>query len=189
MEIVGNPTGAGDDRATMSDAADRRALDRIVAGDPAALAELYDRHAGLLAVRLRRAGASRAETEDLLQETFLALWRSADTYRGEGAVAAWLWSIARRRLATLARRETRRRARESAWMLPRRHLSDEGAWATGMDVRRALELLDPEVRAAFEAVALDGLSIRDAAVRLGVPEGTVKSRVHRARARLRKEMG
>ncbi len=173
----------------MSEAADRRAVRRVAAGDARALAELYDRHAALLAIRLRRAGASRSEAEDLLQETFLILWHSADSYRGDGAVAAWLWSIARRRLAGMARREARRRAREATWLLPGGQRSEEGAWATGVDMTRALESLDPGVRAAFEAVALDGLSIRDAARRLGIPEGTVKSRVHRARAHLRKEIG
>lgn len=172
----------------MSEIGDRRTIRRIAGGDSDALAELYHRHAPLLATRLRRAGASPAETEDLLQEVFLDVWRAAASFRGEGAVAAWLWGVGRRKLAMLARSESRGRAREQAAATASDGGHHEGAWVTAIDAGRAIGLLDPDLRDAFEAVAVEGLSVRDAAQRLGVPEGTVKSRVHRARTLLREEM-
>lgn len=170
----------------MSEFRDRRLVRRIAEGDEQALAELYRRHARLLAVRLRRAGASVTETEDVLQETFLSAWSSAERFRGDGAVAAWLWTIARNRLASVARSNIRSRAREEAVAVPEAEPGRDVAFS--LDAQAAIDRLEPHLRTAFEAVALDGLSVRDAAQRLDVPEGTVKSRVHRARNLLRRDM-
>ncbi len=182
----------GDVAATegvMSDSHDRRALRRITADDADALGDLYDRHAGLLAMRLRRAGASPAETEDVLQETFLDVWRCAGSFRGDGPVAAWLWGMAKRKFAMVVRGAVRGRARElAAASEPTNPASEEGAWVTAVDAGRALKRLDPDLRAAFEAVSVDGMSIEEAADHLGVPEGTIKSRMHRARQAMKEEM-
>lgn len=118
----------------MKDSDDYRVLKRIAAGDADAVGVLYDRHVGLLALRLRRHGASSAETEDALQETFLDVWRYAGSFRGDGAVAAWLWGIARRKFAMMVRGEVRSRARDLAVAPnPSSPVSDEGAWATAVD--------------------------------------------------------
>ena len=172
----------------MSESRDVRIMQRIVAGDRDALASLFNRHAGLLAVRLRRAGASPSETEDVLQETFLDVWRSAASFNGDGAVAAWLWGVARQKLAMLVRSESRSRGRELKAANRSSYFDDEGAWAASIDAHRAMERLDPEQRSAFEMVVVRGLSVRDTAGLLGVPEGTIKSRVHRARRVMREEM-
>ena len=173
----------------MKDSRDRRSLKRIAAGDPAALGDLYDQHAALIAVRLRKAGASPSETEDVLQETFLDVWRCAGSFRGDGAVAAWMWGIAKRKFAMVVRSEVRSRARElAASPNPSGPITEEGTWVTTVDAERALEKLTPDLRSAFEAVVLDGASTGEAADRLGIPEGTVKSRVHRARRALKEEM-
>ena len=163
-------------------------MQRIVAGDREAVASLFDRHAGLLAVRLRRAGASPSETEDVLQETFLDVWRSAASFNGDGAVAAWLWGVARQKLAMLVRSESRARGRELRAAGRASFLDDEGGWAASIDARQAMERLDPDQRSAFEMVVVRGLSVRDTADLLGVPEGTIKSRVHRARRVMREDM-
>ncbi|MEN8239126.1 MAG: RNA polymerase sigma factor [Actinomycetota bacterium] len=166
----------------MKDFSDQQDLDRIAAGNAEALGALYDRHAALLAMRLRRNGASTVETEDVLQETFLDVWRFADSFRGDGAVAAWLWGIARRKFAMMVRGEVRGRARDLAAHsendCPK---SEEEAWATAIDLSEAIGHLNPALRPTFEAVVVDGLSVAQASERLGIPEGTVKSRVHRAR--------
>src|ERR1700678_1914961 len=79
---------------------------RIADGDDTALRELFFRHATWLATRLR-AVLPAADVEDVLQETFLAVWRGARGYRPAdqgGAAGAWLWGIARRQAALLLRR-------------------------------------------------------------------------------------
>ncbi len=172
------------------DADDDGSLLRAVArGDERALACLYDRHAGWLTVRLSRRCASPDLVDRAVQDTFLAVWRSAGRYRGTGEVAAFIWSIGVRRLVDVIRRE-----RGTRWHLPWWErsadvvASAEDQVLSGIEHGRlapALASLSPELRAALEATVLDGLSCAEAAILLGVAEGTVKSRCHRAREALR----
>ena len=76
---------------------------RVAAGDGTALRELFCRHAPWLAARLRSV-LSAADVEDVLQETFLAVWRGAGGYRPDGSVGSWVWGIARRQAALFLRR-------------------------------------------------------------------------------------
>ena len=169
---------------------DDKALLRAVArGDEDALAALYDRHAGWLTVRLTRRCALPDVVDHAVQDTFLAVWREAGAYRGGGDVAAFIWGIGVRRLIDAIRRDN-----GSRWRLPWRAaepeavVSAEDQVLVGIEHGRlgqALAELSPELRGAIEATVLDGLTCAEAAVLLGVAEGTVKSRCHRARVALR----
>src|SRR5215468_12163253 len=75
----------------------------VAGGDDAGLRELFSRHAPWLAARLRGV-LPAAEVEDVLQETFLAVWRGAAGYRPQGSAGGWLWGIARRQAALWLRR-------------------------------------------------------------------------------------
>lgn len=165
---------------------DAALLGDIARGDDLALACLYDRHAGWLTVRLSRRCSSPDLVDHALQDTFLAVWRNARRYRGDGDVGAFLWGIAVRRLVDLIRRE--RSPRRLPWSPQEEVASAEDQALAGIEHGRlapALASLSPELRAALEATVLDGLSCAEAAVLLGVAEGTVKSRCHRAREALR----
>jgi RNA polymerase sigma-70 factor (ECF subfamily) len=183
------------DVPTATDAALLRA---VAAGDQVALAELYDRHAGWLLVRLRRRCAS-ADTVDLaLQDTFLTLWRKAASYRSQGEVSAFLWGIAIRRLIDAMRAEGKAQRLTAqivgdAASAPGDGLvrSAEDEVLLGIEHGRlgdALTQLSPELRAAMQATVLDGLTCAEAGRLLGVPAGTVKSRCHRARMQLREAL-
>jgi RNA polymerase sigma-70 factor, ECF subfamily len=170
----------------LDDAALLRAMAR---GDEAALGTLYDRHAGWLTVRLTRRCAMPDVVDHAVQDTFLALWREAGSYRGGGDVAAFIWGIGVRRLIDAIRRE-RGTARQKPWATaePQVVVSAEDQVLVGIEHGRlgqALADLPPELRGAIEATVLDGLTCAEAAVLLGVAEGTVKSRCHRARQALR----
>lgn len=124
-----------------------------------------------------------------VQDTFLALWRGAGAYRGGGDVAAFIWGIGIRRLIDVIRRESNPR-RRLPWRAaePEVVVSAEDQVLAGIEHGRlgqALARLSPELRGAIEATVLDGLTCAEAAVLLGVAEGTVKSRCHRARVALR----
>ena len=80
-------------------------LHAVARGDEEALAALYDRHAGWLTIRLARRCGRPDVVDQAVQDTFLALWREAGTYRGGGDVAAFVWGIGIRRLIDLVRRE------------------------------------------------------------------------------------
>ena len=174
--------GAGD----RDDVALLRAVAR---GDEEALAALYDRHAGWLTIRLARRCGQPDVVDQAVQDTFLALWREAGAYRGGGDVAAFVWGIGIRRLIDLVRREGGQRyLRARRAERPQVVVSAEDQVLAGIEhgyLGQALADLSPELRAALEATVLDGLTCAEAAVLLGVAEGTVKSRCHRARVALR----
>jgi RNA polymerase sigma-70 factor (ECF subfamily) len=169
---------------------DDAALLRAVAcGDEESLVVLYDRHAGWLTVRLTRRCASPDVVDQAVQDTFLALWREAGAYHGVGDVAAFIWGIGIRRLIDAIRREGGPR-RRLPWRAaePEVVVSAEDQVLAGIEHGRlgqALAGLSPELRGAIEATVLDGLTCAEAATLLGVAEGTVKSRCHRARVALR----
>jgi len=163
-------------------------LAAVAAGDRTALRVLYDRHAPWLTLRLSRRCGDRDVVDDALQDTFLAVWRSASRYDGRGEVAAWIWGIAIRRMIDILRRRVPREIP----LLEReeRERSAEEQVLSGIeygDLAGALNRLSPELRAVVQATVLDGLTTREAARLLGVPAGTVKTRMMRARAQLREE--
>jgi RNA polymerase sigma-70 factor, ECF subfamily len=168
---------------------DTALLCAVARGDEGALAALYDRHAGWLTVRLSRRCAMPDVVDSAVQDTFLVLWREAGSYRGGGDVAAFIWGIGIRRLIDGIRQDKGSR-RWLPWRAaePDVVVSAEDQVLVGIEHGRlgaALGGLSPELRGAIEATVLDGLTCAEAAVLLGVAEGTVKSRCHRARAALR----
>ncbi|SMF04388.1 RNA polymerase sigma factor [Streptomyces sp. Amel2xC10] len=172
------------------------ALLRAVAdGDASALATLYERHAGWLHARLTRRCADAEVVREVVQDTFVTVWRSAGGHGG-GEAGGWLWTIAARRLVD-ARRAQERVARVEARIVradtapdprPTPVESAEERVLAGLefgDVGTALGRISPELREVLRATVVDGLTTREAARLLGIPEGTVKTRAMRARAELR----
>ncbi|HSM44645.1 MAG TPA: RNA polymerase sigma factor [Acidimicrobiia bacterium] len=161
-------------------------------GDREAFELFYRRNAPWLEVRLRRRCADSDMVVDVLQETFLAVWRAAGSYRGSGRSAAWLWTIASHRVVdAYRRRAVRPKASEEAEdFLVSAPSAEDVALISSLDVGlvHALERLSPELRAVLQATVLDGLSIRETAVLLDVSEGTVKSRAFRARHQVREAL-
>lgn len=153
--------------------------------DRAAFRELYDRHADRVyrfALSLVRNGHL---AEEVLQETMLAVWKQAEKFRGSSKATTWILGIARNQAYGLLRRE------KKGERLPEdpAHEADP-AEAAEIDVRvkQALETLSPEHQEALHLVFYEEMSLADAAAVLGVPEGTVKSRLYYARKALAKEL-
>lgn len=169
---------------------DSELLRAVAGGQVDALRLLHHRHAPWLRVRLTRRCADPDVVDAAIQDTFLALWRDAHRYRDTGAdPAAWIWTIAVRRLVSTLRRPGHRWLGEP--LTP-----DVGAASPSAeelvllriehgDLGTALGRLSPDLRAIIQVTALDGLTVREAARLIGVPEGTAKTRLMRARARLR----
>ena len=163
-------------------------LHAVASGDRAALRTLYARHAPWIAIRLARRCADRDIVDDAVQDTFVAVWRSASKYHGSGDVGAWMWGIAIRRLIDGLRRRPVREFHSAE------RLADEPSAEERVligiehgDLAGALDRLAPELRAVVQATVLDGLTSREAGRLLGVPAGTVKTRMMRARIQLRGE--
>ena len=179
-------TPTGTDRGDVDDTA---LVSRVADGDSAALRELYDRHSAWLYARLLRRCNDRDTALEVVQDTFVALWKDAHRFRGDGEVAAWLWGIGFRRLVSGLRRR-KDVVLVPDWEAPAlgRAPGAEDEVLLGVeygDLGGALRRLSPEFRAVVQAVVLDGLTTREAGRLLGVRENTVKTRLHRAKAQLR----
>jgi RNA polymerase sigma-70 factor (ECF subfamily) len=171
----------------MTDAA---LLRRVADGDRRALETLYGRHAGWLLVRLGRRCPDPGLVDEVVQDTFVAVWRSAAKYGGRGEVAAWIWGIGVRRLVDAVRR-TPRTTVVAEPPEPSLELSAEERVLLGVqygDLAGALDRLSPELRAVVQSTVLDGLTTAEAGRLLGIPQGTVKTRMKRAREQLREEL-
>jgi RNA polymerase sigma-70 factor (ECF subfamily) len=173
---------------------DTELLASIAAGDRGAFEEFYRRYAAWLTIRLRYRCPDDTLIEDVVQDTFLAIWRGSAKYREQerGDVAGWLWRIGFHRLVDgLRGRSARERLARVLARRPRRDQSSaEEELLLGVehgDLAGALARLSPELRAVIQATVLDGLSTREAAHLLRIPVGTVKTRAMRARRQLRQE--
>ena len=163
----------------------------VADGETGALRELYERHGAWLHARLLRRCNDPEVVVEVVQDTFVALWKDARRFRHDGEVGAWLWGIAFRRMVSQLR------SHHDVVLLPEWDIpaglqqvlpSAEDLVLLGIeygDLAWALRRLSPEFRSVVQAVVLDGLTTKEAGRLLGVRENTVKTRLHRAKAQLR----
>jgi RNA polymerase sigma-70 factor, ECF subfamily len=167
-------------------------LGSIAQGDQSALGELYACYQARLYRYLWPLLQGNPQmVEEVLQDTFLAIWQSAATFRGEARVATWIFRIAQR----CAGRAQRGNARHTNGLTLSLSTLDEGVdhpslagheegTLTRLTLREALERLTDKQRAVMLLISVQGFTADEAAQILGVPLGTVKSRLHAARAQL-----
>jgi RNA polymerase sigma-70 factor (ECF subfamily) len=163
---------------------------RLAAGDDRALAEVFDELASVVhATALEILGDPAAQ--DVVQDVFVDLWCHPQRYDGSlGTLRTYLTLRARHRALDTLRSELRRAGREErqARLLPAPRPPTPGEEVTEADtaasVRAAVRRLPPDQRRVVELAYFGGLSYRDVAQRMGIPEGTAKSRVRLALARL-----
>jgi RNA polymerase sigma-70 factor (ECF subfamily) len=169
---------------------------RMVAGEPDALAELYDRFAPLVLAVARRILGGAGEAEEVVQEAFLQAWNQAERYdAGRSSVSTWLLLIARTRaLDRLRSRGARERtAQAAAAEPPAADTSSDGDDSVlhrerRRRVRQALAELPEEQRRVLELAFYEGLSQSEIATRTGTPLGTVKTRALLGMKKLRQAL-
>lgn len=185
-------SGPGE-RVDLTALDDASLLARHVAGDDgSAFGELFRRHRDrMFAVAMRTCG-QRELAADAVQEAFVSAFRRADSFRGDAAVTTWLHRIVVNACLDRLRREKNaavRRAGDLAEIdLPDRH-DHHASTETAIVVRDALARIPDGQRAALVLVDMEGLSVAEAALVLGVAEGTVKSRCFRGREALAAILG
>lgn len=169
---------------------DTELLAAIARGDESALAELYDRFGRLAYGVAHRILRDASLAEDAVQDAFLAAWRTAASFdAARGSASTWLMTLVHRRAVDVVRREERRRTDV---------LGDDAQPAAGEATDEAAELreerrrvqaalaqLPAEQRQALELAYYGGLTQSELAAHLGLPLGTVKSRMFAALATLR----
>jgi RNA polymerase sigma-70 factor, ECF subfamily len=181
------PTPARDDAA-----ADAQVMAALAGGDRDALAVLYDRHAGVLLALATRLLSDRPQAEELLHDVFLEVWRQArDFDPARGSVRAWL--VTRTRSRAFDRRTARSRHGRLAEAAAREQSAltenDAGLPLDAARVREQVSRLPGELVAVLEMAYFEGLSFSEIGEALGIPLGTVKSRMARALSLLREGMG
>src|SRR6266545_38684 len=165
---------------------------RVRGGDREAFAGVVDFYKDAVVNYLARLTGDRDRAEDLAQETFLRLWRTAGSYVEQGNLRAFLFRIATNLVRSEERREKRFRL-----LLPflGRRDRDEPAAPSGLllqelhrEVAGALAVLPLRYRVPVVLHEIEGWSYSDIARELGCREGTVKSRIHRGRQQLRQSL-
>lgn len=175
-----------------SPATDKELVDRVVAGDREAFDDIMRTHEDrVFSVCLRILG-DREKALDATQETFLTVFRKAAQFKGESALGTWIYRIAVNTCYDQLRKAKRNRADQLPdYVDPSDPAAEDAIESAGLrpEIELALATLPQEFRSAVVLSDLEGLSMGETAEALGVPVGTVKSRVFRGRRLLAKELG
>ncbi len=177
------------ERDPAATATDDELMARLAAGSESALNELSARHRGRLVRLATRALGDRGQAEDVVQETFLRVFRHAGSYRPRGQFSSWVATIASR-LCLNASRDRGRRLELPLASSPA--LASPASPELSLEVRQlreALERLPPRYRLALIFKAVEGLSYREIAAALECSETDVANAVFRARKALAKGLG
>ena len=176
----------------MSDELDRADVGRVLAGDVEAFSGIVQRWQRPLVNLAWRFSHDHDRAEEMAQEAFLRAFRGLRRWRGDGVFSSWLFALALNSYRTALRRLPERGAPEE--LLAGLTASDDVAAATesrerGRAVRRAVRTLPKRYREALILFYFCEMNLAAAASRLGVPEGTLKARLHRGRALLSRRLG
>ena len=173
-------------------ASDAALIQRIVERDESALAVLYDRYAGMLSSVLNRILHDTQAAEEILQDIFYQLWRTAGNFdAARGSLPGWLMVIARNRAISRLRRHNPAggdELEENTVVMPSNLESSVAQTQMIGKVKGALEKLPREQRAAIELAYFEGLTHTEIAAKTGDPLGTVKTRLRTAVETLKKNL-
>lgn len=162
-------------------------LDAARAGDARGFAELFDRHRDRVFSHALRLSPTRADAEDATAVVFLEAWRRQDVVRDvDGSILPWLLVTATNVTRNLNR--AARRYRKALDALPRDETARTGPAPAEPDLRAALRALPQHDQALLALTVLEGYSTAEAATALGLTPGAARTRLSRARARLRTQL-
>ena len=180
---------------TADNPLDDTALVRAIAvGDKAAFEQLYGRHGSMLFSLALRILVDRADAEDVLQEVFVQIWKTARSFdETRGKPLSWLIMLTRSRaIDRLRSRQTRTRVLDAAGLEPSDDSPLPGQEASASEtrsiVRRAIQTLPAEQRTPIELAYFDGLTQTEIAAQLSQPLGTIKTRMRNGLLRLREQL-
>jgi RNA polymerase sigma-70 factor (ECF subfamily) len=192
------PDGQSGVNTSSTGGADDRALLRAVAaGEKEALRQLYTRHSAVLFALALKVLTDRSEAEDVLQEAFVQIWKTAGSFdEGRGKPLGWLIMLTRSRaIDRLRSRKTRARvtdtlAKDASQASDSTTPADEAqASEAQRAIRQALKSLPSEQRIPIELAYFGGLTQFEIAQQLSQPLGTVKTRMRNGMMRLREQLG
>ena len=188
----GDEFEAGIKRTGMMQAADEQLLVLVGTGDSSAFGMLYDRYAGRVMALLLHLLRDHRDADDVLQETFWQVWRTAASYdAGRANPVAWMLLIARSRALDALRRRGRKPMHElqTEPSSPRDPVTHLETLELGDRVRDALARLSDDQRQAIQLSYYGGLSHQEIADKLSIPLGTAKTRIRQGMLKLRDLLG
>jgi RNA polymerase sigma-70 factor (ECF subfamily) len=206
MPTSSTPPEASAVRSLPAAATDAELVARAQAKDFAAFEELLDRYEDKVFRLAYRFVRNETEAQEILQDTFLSIWRKLDTFKGDAQFSSWLYRVAAN-AALMRLRAQRRHPEISTEELPVGYLDNNGQlpavgenWARRPDdqlqseelrdhIQRAVDALPELYRTVFLIRDVEGLSTEETAEVLGISIPTVKTRLHRARIALRDAIG
>ncbi|MET9431096.1 MULTISPECIES: sigma-70 family RNA polymerase sigma factor [unclassified Streptomyces] len=167
---------------------DEALLTAVARGDQTALRALYERHAAAMLRLIRRLTSDQGVSEEILQEAWLAVWRSASGFRGDSSVRGWLLGVARRQ----AHNQLRRSRPQLTDLAEAQDVPDPAPSvedqilkeAERTELAAAVRALPEHLREVLALVLIEELPYPEVATVLAIPVGTVKSRMSHARRRL-----
>lgn len=163
---------------------ERRSLDRLKAGDLEGLRWIYEHHAERLLNQCYRILLSREQAEDVVQDLFIRLPGLVSDFRGESALSTWLYRVAHNMCLTRIQ-QARNRGRLEEENLAGGGGGEGDAYETSDLLAKALAVLDPETRSLMWLKEGEGVPLKELSETFKLPEGTLKSRLSRARDRVR----
>lgn len=173
----------------MDAEAERALIERCRSGEERAFAELVDAHKDLVHAMIWRLARDRSQADDLAQDVFLKVHRGLPYFRGEARLSTWIYRI----VINVCSQSKTRRPREISLdedrggrpIEPRRDDTAFGAMELRDRLDKAMAKLPDQYRVLIAAHHLDGVQYEALAEALGIPLGTVKTHLHRAKRRLR----
>ena len=172
--------------------ADVALVRRLAAGDERALEEVYARHGRRLYVYALRLTGSEVRAEEVVQDSLVAAWRAARSFRSDSRVSTWLLGIVHNKALNAIRRRQLPTAPLGETLDPPDRAEGTEERFAGVERRRAIERalsdLSPEHRAVLDLVFYEELPLAEVAAVRGCPVGTVKSRLSYAKAHLRRAL-
>ncbi|WP_242909908.1 RNA polymerase sigma factor [Actinomadura terrae] len=185
MDAPGPASGPAPDRSAPDE---ERLRARLAAGDEAALGEIYDAYAVLVHGLARRVTGDHEAARDVTQEVFAGLWERPLAFDpARGSLRGWLATLAHRRAVDWVRREVRRSRPPGEAPEPADAGGPDEAVLAGelaIGVKRSVNALPPPMRDVLELAYYRGMTYREVAAALDIPEGTAKSRIRGALARV-----
>lgn len=158
-------------------------LKLICSGDHAAFQALYERHGLAILNYLIQLIGNRQQSEDVLQEVMLIVWKKAHTFTPSGEVRGWLFGIARRQALKVSRKKHNHLPLNEEIIISEDSLSNDVM--RQMTLKAAICTLPSVERESLEMVYYRGMTLQEVANALNVPLNTIKTRLYRARQRLR----
>jgi len=169
-------------------------IERAKQGDESAFRHLVEQHAARVRAAVLGMLGDTTEADDVAQEVFIRFYRHIDDFRGDAQLGTYLTRIA----INLSLNELKRRQRKNRWLTvlqpggPAGGVADAGADPARMEERDrvlwAIRQLEPDFRAVVLLRLVEGYSVKETAEILGLPQGTVASRLARAQSRLKRKL-